>query len=65
MIITKRVERLYALAQYENVKTIYEIQEEIWNADPVIAYKKLSDMIWEEIKKDAVFITKNRQDVSK
>lgn len=58
MLITKRVERLYSLKEYENIKVVYEAQEEIGNADPVEWYKKLSDMIRWEIKKDAEIIKK-------
>gem|GEM_PF-4251079 len=29
MLITKRIERLYALAQFENIKVVYEATDEI------------------------------------
>lgn len=58
MLITKRIERLYALAQFENIKIVYEATEEIGNTDPVVWYKKLSDMLREELKKDAEIIKK-------
>ena len=56
MIITKKVERLYALKQYENIKVVYEATEDIWDADPVQWYEKLSTMLREELKKDAMLI---------
>jgi hypothetical protein len=34
MIITKKIERLYALKQYENIKIVYEATEDIGNIDP-------------------------------
>jgi hypothetical protein len=34
MIITKKIERLYALAQYENIKVVVEATEDIGEADP-------------------------------
>lgn len=58
MLITKRIERLYSLKEYENIKVVYEAQEEIGNTDPVVWYKKLSDMLWAELQKDAQVIKK-------
>lgn len=58
MIITKKVERLYILKQYENIKVVYEVTQDIWDKDPVEWYKELSDMLWSELKKDAELIKK-------
>lgn len=58
MLITKRIERLYSLKEYENIKVVYEAQEDIGNTDPVAWYKKLSDMLRAELKKDAEIIKK-------
>ena len=56
MIITKRVERLYSLKDYENLKVIYEAQEDIGDKEPIKEYEKLSEMLWDELKKDAQII---------
>ena len=61
MIITKKIERLYALKQYENIKIVYEATEDIGNIDPNVWYEKLSNLLYEQIKKDAEIIKSNNQ----
>lgn len=58
MLITKRIERLYSLKEYENIKIVLEAQEEIGNTDPVAWYKRLWDMLRAELKKEAEIIKK-------
>lgn len=53
MQITKRVERLYSLAAYENIKVVYEATEEIGNEDPKEGYARLSKLLAEELANDA------------
>ena len=50
MLITKRIERLYSLKEYENVKVIVEIQEEV--NDPVEWLERLSKILWDDIKQE-------------
>ena len=52
MIITKKIERLYALAQYENIKICVEATEEIWDTDPKVWFEKLTNILREEIQKE-------------
>jgi hypothetical protein len=37
------------LAQYENIKVVVEATEDIGEADPTEWYKKLTDLLWNEI----------------
>ena len=53
MLITKRVERLYSLKEYENIKIVYEAQEDIGDKEPSKEYEKLSELLYDELKKDA------------
>lgn len=50
MLITKRIERLYSLKEYENVKVIVEAQIEV--EDPKKWLEELSTLLWEDIKKE-------------
>jgi len=52
MIITKRIERLYSLAQYENIKIVVEAIQDIWETDPKEWYNKLTEILWDEIKSE-------------
>jgi len=56
MLITKRIERLYALAQFENIKVVYEATDEIWDKEPAIEFDRLSELLYTQIKKDAELI---------
>jgi hypothetical protein len=53
MQITKRVERLYSLAQFENIKIVLEATEDIGDKDPVQEYAKLTELIMTQLKIDA------------
>lgn len=53
MLITKRVERLYSLKEYENIKIVYEWTVDIGDKDPSKEYEKLSELLYDELKKDA------------
>lgn len=48
MKITKRIERLYSLKEYENVKIIVEATADV--EDPKQWLKDLSELLWEDIK---------------
>lgn len=61
MIITKRIERLYSLKEYENIKVIYEATEDIWDKEPVQEFEKLSELLSGEIKKDAAIIKPKKE----
>lgn len=50
MKITKRIERLYSLKEYENVKVIVEATIDV--EDPKQWLDELSKLLWEDIKKE-------------
>lgn len=50
MKITKRIERLYSLKEYENVKVIVEATVDTEN--PKQWLEDLSNILWEDIKKE-------------
>ena len=52
MLITKKIERLYALAQYENIKIVVEATQDIWETDPKEWFSKLTKILWEEIEQE-------------
>jgi hypothetical protein len=62
MLITKRVERLYSLAQFENIKIVYEAQEEIGDKDPNKEYERISELLYAQIKKDAELIKPKKKE---
>lgn len=61
MIITKKIERLYSLKQYENIKVVYEATVDIWDKNPSQEYDTLSALLYDEIKKDAKIIKWNTE----
>jgi hypothetical protein len=52
MLITKKIERLYSLKEYENVKLVIEATVEIGDKNPNEELEKLSTILWEDIKKE-------------
>ena len=58
MKITKRIERLYSLKEYENIKIIVEATVDVWPEWKIKAREDLSEMVRWEIKKDAEIIKK-------
>ena len=65
MIITKKVERLYSLKQYENIKVVYEATEDIKDMDPGKWYEYLSKLLREQIAKDARIINPPKEEAKK
>jgi len=50
MLITKRIERLYSLKEYENIKIIVEATMEVWNASQWL--EELGNILLEDIRKE-------------
>jgi hypothetical protein len=61
MIITKRIERLYLLKEYENVKIVLEATEDIGDKNPETEYKRLNELLMEQLRLDAAVIARQKK----
>lgn len=52
VIVIKRIERLYSLKEYENVKVIVEAQVDIWDKDMNEELEKIWTQLRDDIKKE-------------
>ena len=51
-VVTKRIERLYSLKEYENLKVVVEAQVDIWDKNMNDELEKISNQLRDDIKKE-------------